>query len=209
MARLLAIGDIHGCLPALKKLLAAVKLTTEDQLVTLGDYVHRGPDTPGVLDLLIDLHRENRVISLMGNHDELYLEAHDDGRKLSKKHRQFFQATCHNYFETNSHIFVHANVVPTIPMAEQSTYTLRWEKLYGPLGCKPHFSGKTIVCGHTAQKSGLVLNVGYLLCIDTFCYGGQWLTCADLTTQIIYQANLHGDVRRSPMPLISANPYQS
>ncbi len=39
----LAIGDIHGCLGPLNDLLAWVKPEPDDVLITLGDYVDRGP----------------------------------------------------------------------------------------------------------------------------------------------------------------------
>ena len=42
--RTLVIGDIHGCSKALRTLLDAVKPGPEDVLITLGDYVDRGPD---------------------------------------------------------------------------------------------------------------------------------------------------------------------
>jgi serine/threonine protein phosphatase 1 len=55
--RIIAIGDIHGELTALKVLIEAIKLQPEDTLVSLGDYVDRGWDSAGVLNLLIDLER--------------------------------------------------------------------------------------------------------------------------------------------------------
>ena len=50
--RLLAIGDIHGCFRALKTLVDFVGLREGDVLITLGDYVDRGPDSRLVLDWL-------------------------------------------------------------------------------------------------------------------------------------------------------------
>jgi serine/threonine protein phosphatase 1 len=75
--RTLAIGDIHGCLHALQALLAAVKPQPEDQLITMGDYVDRGPDSRGVLDFLVELDRGGRLVALRGNHDQMLLEARD------------------------------------------------------------------------------------------------------------------------------------
>jgi 3',5'-cyclic AMP phosphodiesterase CpdA len=43
--RILAIGDIHGCSIALDALLEIVQPASSDLLITLGDYVHRGPDS--------------------------------------------------------------------------------------------------------------------------------------------------------------------
>lgn len=51
--RLLAIGDIHGCLPALETLLAAIEPQPQDTLVLLGDYVDRGPQSRGVIERLL------------------------------------------------------------------------------------------------------------------------------------------------------------
>jgi serine/threonine protein phosphatase 1 len=42
--RHLAIGDIHGCFKALTTLAAFVPFQPADVVITLGDYVNRGPD---------------------------------------------------------------------------------------------------------------------------------------------------------------------
>ena len=51
--RLLAIGDIHGHRRPLEMLLDEVSLSEDDKVVFLGDYVDKGPDVSGTLDLLI------------------------------------------------------------------------------------------------------------------------------------------------------------
>ncbi len=53
--RTIAIGDIHGCSAALNALLEAIRLSPEDTIVTLGDYINRGPDSRGVIERLIEL----------------------------------------------------------------------------------------------------------------------------------------------------------
>ena len=55
MKRTLAIGDIHGCLAPLELLWKTIDPGPEDQVVFIGDYVDRGPDSKGVIDFLIDL----------------------------------------------------------------------------------------------------------------------------------------------------------
>ena len=60
--RTIAIGDVHGCSAALAALIHAIGPGPEDVLVTLGDYIDRGPDSRGVLDLLIDLGRRCRLV---------------------------------------------------------------------------------------------------------------------------------------------------
>lgn len=52
--RILAIGNIHGCIRSLDALLEEVDTQQDDVLVTLGDYIDRGPDSKGVLDRLLE-----------------------------------------------------------------------------------------------------------------------------------------------------------
>ena len=68
MARHLAIGDIHGCVSALRTLVDFVALRDDDIIVTLGDYIDRGPDSRAVLDFLIDLGKTHHHVALRGNH---------------------------------------------------------------------------------------------------------------------------------------------
>jgi len=42
--------------------------------------------------------------------------------------------------------------------------------------------GKIAIVGHSAQKTGRVLDLGHLKCIDTWCYGDGWLTALDIET---------------------------
>jgi serine/threonine protein phosphatase 1 len=73
--RIFAIGDIHGCLDAFNDLLAKieddVKKSPVDhwQIITLGDYLDRGPSSKQVVDRLIGLTSTHGLIALKGNHD--------------------------------------------------------------------------------------------------------------------------------------------
>jgi len=71
---------------------------------------------------------------------------------------------------------------------------LRWEslKLRQP---GPHCSGKTAIVGHTAQRDGEILDLGYLKCIDTCCYGEGWLTALDVDSGQVWQADKEGRMR--------------
>src|SRR5262249_36124911 len=75
MSRTLAIGDIHGCSATLDALLTVVALAPDDIVITLGDYVDRGPDSKGVLERLLRIEGRARLVPLLGNHDEMMLEA--------------------------------------------------------------------------------------------------------------------------------------
>jgi serine/threonine protein phosphatase 1 len=216
--RTIAIGDIHGCSAALDALLKAIRPLPEDCIVTLGDYINRGPDSRGVIERLIDLKDRCRLVPLLGNHEEMLFEAlaesyplnyflgvggdatldsYGPGRVLSlipDDHITFLKS-CLDYHETNSHIFVHASYESDLPMSEQTSPILRWEAL-GNSVPEPHFSGKTVIAGHNSQKNGEILDLGHVKVIDTYCYGGGWLTALDVHTEEVWQADREGNMRR-------------
>lgn len=69
-----AIGDIHGEREKLEELLSCLPLDTEDELVFLGDYIDRGPDSRGVVDDLIALAKNQKCHFLIGNHESMFLD---------------------------------------------------------------------------------------------------------------------------------------
>ncbi|MGB5024587.1 MAG: metallophosphoesterase [Saprospiraceae bacterium] len=77
MARKFAIGDIHGCNKTFKKLLLEVlKLKKQDQLVLLGDYIDRGPDSLGVIQTILKLQNAGYTVHcLRGNHEQLMMDS--------------------------------------------------------------------------------------------------------------------------------------
>ena len=71
------IPDIHGCLKTLKVLLEnQLKITKNDKVYFLGDYIDRGPDGKGVLDYLMRLKEEEYdIYCIKGNHEDLCVKA--------------------------------------------------------------------------------------------------------------------------------------
>lgn len=70
------VGDIHGCFAQLDNMLDQIAQHRNGRpadLVFLGDYVDRGPDSAGVLERLMELERSPDVTCLMGNHDVMML----------------------------------------------------------------------------------------------------------------------------------------
>jgi serine/threonine protein phosphatase 1 len=221
--RTLAIGDIHGCRASLDHLLAFVDPKPGETIITLGDYVDRGPDSKGVIDRLIGLHVAGQLVPLRGNHELMMLGAQQGGQDslhfwltcggvqtlesyvpaeqiptpddVPATHWHFLRHTCVDWYETDTHFFVHANVHPEKQLDEQTTEFLHWES-FAAGWHRPHCSGKVMVCGHTQQRSGVPLNLGSAVCIDTWAYGGGWLTCLDVTTGDFWQANELGATRR-------------
>ncbi len=217
--RLIAIGDIHGCKIALDALLDVIQPGPDDIVVTLGDYVDRGPDSRGVVDTLVELGAKTRLVGILGNHEEMMLDVilhgaphHEwlrfggvdtlesygfDGDLdiLPPEHQEFFDSLG-DYFVHEDYFFTHAAYDAHIPLEHQPTEMLRWYHLTeGVPG--PHHSGKIAVVGHTANKDGEILDAGHIICLDTYCYGGGWLTAMDLNTRQIWQASDTGVLRGS------------
>src|SRR3954470_7328896 len=87
------IGDVHGMLKPLEALLKWVgKEDPEAQLLFVGDYVNRGPDSKGVIDLLLTL---NDTKFVRGNHDDVFDQVlHDQtyaGQQGEEHRRVVFQ----------------------------------------------------------------------------------------------------------------------
>ena len=72
---LYAIGDIHGQLTELHRVLELIETDGDKdaKIVFLGDYTDRGPDSRGVLDVLVDGQAQGRNWTfLKGNHDRMF-----------------------------------------------------------------------------------------------------------------------------------------
>jgi serine/threonine protein phosphatase 1 len=76
MGRKIVVGDIHGCSKTLKRLInKKIRPDKDDELILLGDYINKGPDSKGVLDFLMELKGSVRkLIALKGNHEQNLLD---------------------------------------------------------------------------------------------------------------------------------------
>lgn len=80
MGKIFALGDIHGCISFLEDLIAKITVDPkDDQIVFIGDYVDRGPDTKGVVEFILELKEKYRVTCLIGNHERMFLDYYDYG----------------------------------------------------------------------------------------------------------------------------------
>jgi serine/threonine protein phosphatase 1 len=69
------ISDIHGCLKTFEAMLDKIAFSKKDTLFLLGDYIDRGPDSKGVLDLIFKLQDEGYDLRcLLGNHEEKLIQ---------------------------------------------------------------------------------------------------------------------------------------
>jgi hypothetical protein len=58
------------------------------------------------------------------------------------------------------------------------------------------FSSRPRLTATTPRKSGEILDLGHLVCIDTYCWGGGWLTALDTTRGQVWQVDRNGQQRR-------------
>jgi serine/threonine protein phosphatase 1 len=101
--------------------------------------------------------------------------------------------SCREFFETDRHVFLHANFKPDVPLDRLDSYTLRWLSLRDYMPAAPHCSGKVAIVGHTPQPE--ILDLGYLKCIDTGCCTGGWLTALDVESGEVWQVDGRGNFR--------------
>ena len=212
-SRIYAIGDIHGCLDHLERLLDTIPFDGEaDRLLFVGDYIDRGPESFGTVQRIIEIKRAHpRTICLMGNHERMFLDflagkdaysfLYNGGKStLESYHRideqrpmrtdllppehQMFYDQLLLYYETESHIFVHAGLRPGVPLPEQDPQDLLWiREAFYDSDCD---FGKTVVFGHTPFQKPLVQKgcIG----IDTGAVYGNVLTCLALPDMVFYHS---------------------
>jgi serine/threonine protein phosphatase 1 len=88
--RVYAIGDIHGRVDLLEKLLSQIKTdlaehpTTRPIYVFLGDYIDRGRWSRETIDRLIEHGAEHESIFLRGNHEVLAIACLSDRAKIDQ-----------------------------------------------------------------------------------------------------------------------------
>lgn len=133
MNRTFVIGDIHGGLKALEQIVERAKVTTNDKLIFLGDYVDGWSQSPEVIDYLINLGKQQECIFIRGNHDQLFLDwlktndanidrgmwfkhggsatvkAYESvSETVKKKHIAFLELLQDYYLDKKNRLFIHA-----------------------------------------------------------------------------------------------------
>lgn len=166
--RRIFIGDVHGHYDGLMRLLEAIIPGSDDQIHFVGDLIDRGPKSAQVVQFV----RENGFTCVLGNHEQLLLEAFP-GSKISPLALQAWlqsggQSTMASYSKPETllenldwlrslptHLdlgdiwLVHAGLHPNLAVHEQTPHEYCWirEEFHG--ATKPYFPDKLIITGHT------------------------------------------------------------
>lgn len=173
-----AIGDVHGCLAKLVRLIDHCRLHGEGdtvRFVLLGDYVDRGPDSRGVISLLrkAQAAAPEQVICLRGNHEAMLVDA---WRGVNEERWLANGAgpTLASYgvsrvadlpaddlewisrlpltYDDGLRFFVHAGIDPSRPLDAQDEHDLIWMR--EPFLSSTQDFGRLIVHGHTPLRNG-------------------------------------------------------
>ena len=195
------IGDIHGCLRPLQRLLKKIAPQPGDEVIFIGDYIDRGPESREVVEMLLGLPYPS--VFLLGNHEKMLLDylTGDDGgiylpngglatlksyggdfANIHPAHLSFFHALRPMY-ETPGYLFVHAGIRPMVPLDNQTVDDLVWirQEFFQFVGRYP----KPVVFGHTPLRQ--VLLTPDRIGIDTGCVYGGKLTCVKLPSREVIQ----------------------
>jgi serine/threonine protein phosphatase 1 len=199
-----AIGDIHGCLDKLERLLAACEAHAGGRparWVFLGDYIDRGPDSRGVVELLMRRQQAQPggIICLRGNHEQMAIMAHADARAMPLWLQNSGASTQRNYRRTGGRIedahlawlaalpfclddglrfFVHAGVDLSVPLNKQPGEVMIWMREPFLSDCDKVDLGRLIVHGHTPLRDGRPDLRRRRLNLDTAAVLGGPLTAA-------------------------------
>ena len=196
--RIIAIGDIHGCHEEFAELLARLALASDDRLILLGDLVNRGPDSSRV----IDLARQHRATSLLGNHEArlLHFRRTGDRSRLKETDEQTIARLSPadwTYLEAMTltveipelnTVFVHGGFLPGQPWQKQPAEVVTRIQVIDRNGrpCKRAeapdgepwadlWSGPPfVVYGHTPRPD--IYKLKWSVGIDTACAMGGHLT---------------------------------
>jgi len=197
--RTIAISDIHGYSNTFRSLLDRIGLHKDDQLCILGDCIDRGPDSRGVLDIIIKLQQDGYCVRyLMGNHEEMMLKAHynpsqsaywlmnggdatlksfgvTQAKDVPTKYIQIIE-TLDYVHETSDGIFVHAglNMLNEDPFQDEHSklWITNWydEINFNWLGNRKIIHGHAISKRYEIEKSLENIDQFPVMCIDNGCF---------------------------------------
>lgn len=173
MKRIFAIGDIHGCLRTLNALLDKIAFTTSDELIFLGDYVDRGPDSIGVLNKLAMLKLNGyQVVMLRGNHEQMLMDNYffeSEKNELGLGNQQLldsfgitslrqmpteyldFLATLPYYHLSGDYILVHAGMNFKVGDPFKNVDDMMWMRNWYKQIDREWLGNRIIIHGHTPQ----------------------------------------------------------
>ena len=192
MERIFAIGDIHGCSKTFEAMLFdKIKIQKSDQIFCIGDYIDRGKDSKGVIDIILTLREEGFFIhTLRGNHEQMMLDAFTNDEAmdlwlsnggaatlksfgiqslsdLPDRYLFYFMETKF-YLEKDKYIFVHAGLNFDNENILEDKDAMLWIRYFDRY--QPSLGNQLLIHGHTPEPLNYILNqTGNCINIDGGC----------------------------------------
>lgn len=186
--RTIIIGDVHGCIVELRKLLAAVEIMPSDEIICVGDLVRKGPDSASVLRWAMETPNLRCVL---GNHDARLLFRWFEGQKpdrgtadwemrrqLGDSYNDAMQyiRSWPLYIEAGGFLVVHAGLDPRVStvrlQSPQDLMTIRVPDGMHIPWYEAYTGDQIVVFGHWARNEPLIRPNA--IGLDTGCvYGGR------------------------------------
>jgi serine/threonine protein phosphatase 1 len=183
MIQTYVIPDIHGRYDLLRDGLAEIARRSRgnaDVIVTIGDYVDKGPQSKQVIEhLRSGVGDDFRLIALKGNHDALMVDAlrnptsmpewlakggdaalasyGGDPAEVPQSHIDWLDGLKLMHMDAHR-LYVHAGVDPDVPLDRQDEQTLLWKRY--PKGFPAGFGKFHVVHGHDNCPAGPLLYEG-------------------------------------------------
>jgi serine/threonine protein phosphatase 1 len=196
MSRTVVIADIHGCFQTFQQLLQRIKLTTNDHLILLGDYINKGPQVKPLIDFLIELEQQSFHLTLLkGNHECMLLDVIDHHMSLQQFILAGGNTTLHSFginhlheldhryvswfrnlksfHETPTHIYVHAGFNFDEANMYDDERAYYWIRNMNVNAIKS--KGRVVVHGHTPKTLSEIKSLissqsqHFEVCIDNGC----------------------------------------
>jgi len=200
--RVIAIGDVHGCLDELQALLKKCDYRPGDQVIFLGDLVSKGPDSTGV----VQMAREIGALGVRGNHDFEVIRWHQaiksgaDPPVIGSEHyriasnlakpelKWLYSLPWYISSKELNALFVHAGFVSGIKLSKQNPRLMMNMRSILPDGTvtSKYFNNwpwarlwdgpQTVLFGHDADRN--LQQYEHAIGLDTGCvYGGRLTAC--------------------------------
>jgi serine/threonine protein phosphatase 1 len=217
--RKFVIGDIHGHSRALKNVLRKSVFNDEnDLLISLGDVVDLGPETPAVIETL---KKVKHFIHVKGNHDNWCLNwmkegkvdniwkiqggqktinAYEENKNLIPSHLSFLEKAVNYYLDNANRLFVHGGFdwEKSITNQSDNSKLFLWDRALAQMSYYFELQGKKldpyseIYLGHTPTRLfGQLKPIKHsnIWLMDTGCGRGGKLTLMDIDSKEFWQSD--------------------
>lgn len=192
MERIFAIGDIHGCSKTFEAILFdQLQVQKSDRIYCIGDYIDRGKDSKGVIDIILELRSEGFSIhTIRGNHEQLMLDAFTDEEAmeiwlingghdtlesfgidslsdLPDRYLSFFMET-ELFIEKDNYIFAHAGLNFNYEDIFEDKEAMLWIRDFDRY--QPALNNRLLIHGHSPEPLSYILHQkGNCINIDGGC----------------------------------------